>query len=179
VYGETRARFEGSVKAFWGVYLLSFVLLLLPLAVMSYGMYQVYTMQAAGVTKDVANATAVSLLITGGVLFYLMIPVIGAVIRARTTNLMYNGTAIGPVGFSCNQRARDLIWIYLSNLVLIALTVGLFTPWAKVRLARYRAERLVVAGPEELSSFIAGQRQSSTATGSEMADLLDLNLALT
>ena len=49
VYGQTEARYKGSLKPFWGVYLLSFALILLPIAVMAYGAYQVYTLRAAGV----------------------------------------------------------------------------------------------------------------------------------
>jgi uncharacterized membrane protein YjgN (DUF898 family) len=179
VYGQTAARYQGSLKPFWGVYLLSFALILLPFALIAYATYQAYVMQATGVTKEMAAATFSGLLAAGIVAFYLMIPVVGAMIQARTANLLYNGTVMGPVSFASSQRARDLVWIYLSNLVLIAFTFGLFIPWAKVRLAHYRAERLTVAGPQELGSFAAGQHQASTATGSEMADLLDLNLGLT
>jgi len=166
VYGQTAARYEGSLKPFWGVYLVSFALVLLPFALMGYAAFH-------------QKAASVGLLAAGFVALYLMIPVVSAMIQARMANLLYNGTVMGPVSFASSQRARDLIWIYLSNLVLIALTVGIFIPWAKVRLARYRAERLTVAGPQELGGFVAGQHQASTATGSEMADLLDLNLGLT
>jgi uncharacterized membrane protein YjgN (DUF898 family) len=179
VYGQTAARYQGSHKPFWGMYLLSFVLILLPLAIMAYGGYLTYTMQAAGVSQETAAATAGTYMIAGMVVFYLMLPVISGLVQARTANLLYNGTDIGPVGFASCQRALDLIWIHLSNLVMIAFTVGLFIPWAKVRLARYRAGRLTVTGPQELGSFVAGQHQASTATGSEIADLLDLNFGLT
>ncbi len=181
VYGQTAARYQGSLKPFWGVYLLSFGLILVPIAVVAYGFYQSYVLRAAGVSAETAEAAAAvgTYMVAGMALFYLMIPVISALIQSRTANLLYNGTAMGPVSFTSSQRARDLVWIYLSNLVMIALTAGLFLPWAKVRLARYRAERLTVAGPEELSAFVAGQHQASTATGSEMADLLDLNFGLT
>ncbi|AAZ98029.1 transmembrane protein [Thiobacillus denitrificans ATCC 25259] len=179
VYGQTGARYEGSHKPFWGVYLLSLGLILLPLAIIAFGAYQVYALRAAGIPPETAAAAAGSYLLAGMAVFYLMIPVIGALIQARTANLLYNGAALGPVGFASRQRARDLIWIYLSNLVLIALTLGLFIPWAKVRLARYRARSLTVNGPHDLGGFVAGQHQSSTATGSEMADLLDLNFGLT
>ncbi len=179
VYGQTAARYQGSLKPFWGMYLLSFVLLLLPLAIMAFGTYQAYLLQATGMARETAAAAAGFYLIAGMVVFYLMFPVIGAVIQSRTANLLYNGTAVGPVGFASRQRALDLVWIFLSNLVMIALTVGLFIPWAKVRLARYRAQSLTVNGPENLGSFVAGQHQASTATGSEMADLLDLNFGLT
>jgi uncharacterized membrane protein YjgN (DUF898 family) len=179
VYGQTAASYRGTAKPFWGVYLLAFALMLLPLAAVGYGFYQASQMQAAGLPKEMIGA-AVGATIGGGLIFfYLMLPIVSAMIMARTANLFYNPATLGPVGFDSSQRARDLIWIYLSNLVLIALTVGLFIPWAKVRLARYRAERLTVTGPADLGQFAAGQHQSSTATGAEMADLLDLNLGLT
>lgn len=179
VYGETAARYQGSLKPFWSVYLLSFVLLLLPLAIMAYGTYQAYVMQAAGMPKEAATAAAASFMLAGMGAFYPTILVVSALVQARTVNILYNGTNLGPVGFVSTQRARDLMWLYLSNLVLIAFTLGLFIPWAKVRMARYSAQRLTVAGPHELNSFVAGQHQTSTATGAEMADLFDLNIGLT
>lgn len=179
VYGQTAARYRGSLKPFWGVYLLAFALMVLPLAVVGYGVYQVFQMQAAGLPKEMVVAAVGAHIAGGMIFFYLMIPVVGAMIMARTANLFYNATELGPVGFDSSQRARDLIWIYPSNLVLTALTLGLFIPWAKVRLARYRAGRLTVTGPADLGQFAAGQQQGSTATGAEMADLLDLNLGLT
>jgi uncharacterized membrane protein YjgN (DUF898 family) len=179
MYGQTAASYQGTLKPFWGVYLLAFVLMLLPLAVVAYGFVQIIQLRAAGLPAEAAGAASAGNIGLGLLFFYLMLPVIGAMIMARTANLLYNAATLGPVGFQSNQRARDLIWIYLSNLVLIALTLGLFIPWAKVRLARYRAGRLTITGPEDLGQFAAGQHQASTATGSEMADLFDLNIGLT
>ncbi|HEX7972192.1 MAG TPA: YjgN family protein [Thiobacillus sp.] len=179
VYGQTAARYQGSLKPFWGVYLLALLLMLLPLAVIAYGFYHLYQLQAAGLPKGAAAATIGMFTLAGMLGFYLVLPVVGALIHSRTANLLYNPTTLGPIGFDSSQRARDLIWIYLSNLVLIALTLGLFIPWAKVRLARYRAGRLAVSGPQDLGQFAAGQQQGSTATGAEMADLFDLNIGLT
>jgi uncharacterized membrane protein YjgN (DUF898 family) len=179
VYGQTSARYEGSLKPFWGVYLLAFVLMVLPLVAVGYGFYQAYQLQAAGLPKEMAGAAAAASIGGGLIFFYLMLPIVSAMIMARTANLFYNATELGPVGFMSSQRARDLIWIYLTNLILIALTLGIFIPWAKVRLARYRAGHLTVTGPQDLGQFVAGQQQGSTATGAEMADLFDLNVGLT
>lgn len=181
MYGQTASRYQGTSKPFWGVYLfaLVLVLMLLPLAVIGLGIYQAAGMKAAGLSQEVALASIRTSIVGGVFLFYLMTLVAGAMIMARTANLLYNATTLGPVGFQSNQRARDLIWLYFSNLVLIALTIGIFIPWAKVRLARYRADHLTLTGPENLSEFAAGQQQSSTATGAEMADLFDLNIGLT
>lgn len=178
-YGQTAARYQGTSKPFWGVYLFALVLMLLPIGMIALGLYQIAQMKAAGMPPEAAMAAAGASLFGGAALFYLMTLVAGAMIMARTANLLYNATTIGPVGFQSSQRARDLIWLYFSNLVMIALTLGIFIPWAKVRLARYRAGRLTVTGPESLSEFTAGQQQRSTATGAEMADLFDLNIGLT
>ncbi len=179
VYGQTASRYQGTSKPFWGVYLFALVLMLLPIGILALGIFQIAQMKTAGMPPEVAMAAAGDSLFGGAALFYLMTLVAGAMIMARTANLFYNATTIGPIGFQSSQRARDLIWLYFSNLILIALTVGIFIPWAKVRLARYRAGRLTVTGPENLSEFTAGQQQGSTATGAEMADLFDLNIGLT
>ena len=179
VYGQTGSRYQGSAKPFWGVYLAAIALILLPLGIIAYGAFQAYQMQAAGMSKEMAAVAAGTFVVAGMVAFYLIIPVVSAMIQARTANLFYNPTTLGPVGFKSSQRARDLIWIYLSNLVLIALTVGIFIPWAKVRLARYRAGHLTITGPADLGQFAAGQQQGSTATGAEMAEFFDLNIGLT
>ncbi len=179
VYGQTRAAWRGSLKPFWGVYLLALGLLLLPFGLMGYGFYAAFQLKSAGMPEEQAFAAVGMFIGLGLLLIYLMIPIVSALIMARTANLFYNPTALGPVGFVSNQRARDLIWIYLTNLLLIALTLGIFIPWAKVRLARYRAGHLVVTGPDDLGQFIAGQQQGSSATGAEMADIFDLNIGLT
>lgn len=175
VYGQIAASYEGSLKPFWGVYLLSFVLMLISVALLGYGFFQVTLMRVSGVLGEMV---AGSILFLGGGTFYLMILIVTAMIQARTANLFYNHAVMGPVGFSSSQRGRDLIWIHLSNLLLIALTLGIFIPWAKVRLARYRARCLSLNGPQALDGFGAGQQQSGTATGAEMADLFDVDAGL-
>jgi uncharacterized membrane protein YjgN (DUF898 family) len=180
VYGQTTARYRGTHKPFWGAYLLAFAVMLLPLIAIGFGIYQATQMvQATGMSREEGAAAIAGSVGIGLLLFYLTLPVVVAIIVARTANLFYNPAELGPVGFDSSQRARDLIWIYLSNLVLIALTLGIFIPWAKVRLARYRANRLTVTGPHDLGQFVAGQQQGSSATGAEMADLFDLNIGLT
>ena len=177
VYGQTNASYEGSLKPFWSIYLLAFILMLAPLGVIGYGAIQIFQLQASGAPEEEIGA-AVGALSVGIALLYLMIVIVSAMVKARTANLFYNHTVMGPVGFSSNQRARDLIWIYASNLLLIALTLGIFIPWAMVRLARYRAQRLILNGPQTLDGFVAGQQQTDTATGAEVAGMFDVDVGL-
>lgn len=88
VYGQTAARYQGTSKPFWGVYLLAFVLMLLPIALMVLGGFQIYQARMAGMPPEMAMAVAGTYFFAGTVLFYLMIPVISAMIMARTANLL-------------------------------------------------------------------------------------------
>ena len=118
------------------------------------------------------------LLFAGIVLFYAAMFALLAYLKARTTNAVWNHLAVGPVRFECSLRTRDLIWIYFSNFFVVALTLGLAVPWAVVRAARYRALKmtLVAAGP--LDSYAQAQAQQLGATGEEVGEMLDIDIAL-
>jgi uncharacterized membrane protein YjgN (DUF898 family) len=112
------------------------------------------------------------------VLFYASYIVIWAFMRARTQNLVANGTSIGPLRLHSALRAPRLSWLYVSNVIGVVLTLGLATPWAVVRLARYRAQTLTLVAAVPLASLPAALTGSASATGSEVSDLFDVDVAL-
>ena len=97
---------------------------------------------------------------------------------ARLTNVGYNRTRFGSAGFSSTIRARDLLWIYVSNTVCILLSAGLLVPWAQVRLARYRAQHIELVGENDLASFRAELSPERFAGGAETASVFDLDVSL-
>jgi len=101
-----------------------------------------------------------------------------AFIRARTLNLIANSTTIGPVKLEGSLGARKLAWLYVSNVVAVLATIGLATPWATIRLARYRAECLAARTDAPLDMLLAGTSPDATATGAEVSDLFDVDVAL-
>jgi uncharacterized membrane protein YjgN (DUF898 family) len=116
----------------------------------------------------------------GMALFYLSLPLVLGYVRARTAGAMFDATRLGTLGFVSRHGAWRLIRLYFGNLLLIILTLGLFTPWAQVRLARYWLENLDVVGPEgDLDGFVAASGDEVNATGLEMADVFDIDVALT
>ncbi len=112
------------------------------------------------------------------VLFYAGMFLLFVYIRARTTNAIWNAVRIGPLSLESSLRARDLIWLYLSNLLAIAFTLGLAAPWAEVRAMRYRASKTTAIASGPLDGFAEGQAQQVSAAGEEVADLFDIDLAL-
>jgi uncharacterized membrane protein YjgN (DUF898 family) len=99
-------------------------------------------------------------------------------VRARVGNATLNGASIGPLQLRSSLRARDLVWLYGSNIVAILATAGLATPWATVRMARYRAQRLTLVARAPLESLAASPADRATATGSEVSDLFDVDVSL-
>jgi uncharacterized membrane protein YjgN (DUF898 family) len=98
-------------------------------------------------------------------------------IQSRVHNLVWNNTKLDHVGFTCNQRMRDLLWLYLSNTVLLICTLGLATPWAQVRMARYRAERLSLTGETNWDKFVGEKKAKARALGEEIADMFDVDIS--
>jgi hypothetical protein len=110
-------------------------------------------------------------------LYLTMIFLITAYIKSRITNLIWNSTSIEHISFVSNQRMRDLLWLYFSNTIILFMTLGLATPWAQIRLARYRAERLALIGETDWDKFVGEKKEMSRAMGEEIAEMFDVDLS--
>ena len=108
--------------------------------------------------------------------FYLFV---NPFLQSRIQNLVWTHTSIGGNRFASTVGARRLLWIHASNLVLIALTLGLYKPFAAVRLMKYRVESLRLVPDGDLEEFMADQAgDNAGAIGQEAGDLFDIEIAL-
>lgn len=98
-------------------------------------------------------------------------------LQARIGNLIWNNTTLDKLSFNSTLRARDFIWLYFSNIVAIMLTFGLATPWAQIRMARYRASKLQIVGNVDFDEFVGDKKAAVAATGEEIADFFDVDLS--
>lgn len=95
---------------------------------------------------------------------------------AGLTNLFLSGLTLKEHSFHSVLDPRQMVWIFFSNSILVALTLGLFTPWAKVRMARYRASctEMVIAG--DLDGFVSAENRRTSAIGQELGDAFDVGI---
>lgn len=107
--------------------------------------------------------------------FYLLI---FAYISANTTNLIFNNTWLEKHGFDSRLSVGKLAWIYLSNWIIVALTIGLAMPWAKVRLANYHAECLSLRADGSIDGFVAAEEKYVSAIGEEIGNAFDMDIGL-
>jgi uncharacterized membrane protein YjgN (DUF898 family) len=100
-----------------------------------------------------------------------------AYFQARIGNLIWNNTTLDKLSFKSNLRARDFFWLYFSNMVAIMLTFGLATPWAQIRMAKYRTSKLQIVGDVDFDQFVGDKKAEVKATGEEIADMFDVDLS--
>lgn len=118
-----------------------------------------------GVWLTVLAAAAVALAIWG---YY----------QANFINASFGGVQIGSNYLRSNLQIAPLVWIYVTNLLGIVFTLGLFYPWAKVRQTRYQLENMAVDSDGNLSAFMADASAGSSALAEEAGDFFDVDFGL-
>ena len=112
------------------------------------------------------------------ILYLLLFLVISPWMAARLQNLVWNHTTLESHGIRSFVRARDLLWLYVSNFVGIVLTLGLYKPFADIRLARYRLSHTELLVDGDLESFLGARAQTVSAVGEETADVFNVDISL-
>ncbi len=96
-------------------------------------------------------------------------------IHTRLTNYLFNNLKLDFVRFKMDVNFWKLLWIYTSNVFLILLTFGVYLPWAKVRVIRYKLSRVTVYAAN-LEHFVATEAEQTKAIGEEMSDFFDVDV---
>lgn len=128
--------------------------------------------------KEMFKNPAALLGVLGFMLAYLVFAfgVVGY-LKARIGNLVWNHTTLDKLSFKSSLRARDFIWLYMTNIIAIMCTFGLATPWAQIRMAKYRASKLQIVGDVDFDQFVGDKKAEMKATGEEIADFFDVDLS--
>lgn len=117
-----------------------------------------------------------------GVLYlYLFVAILpaGFIYQAIVRNVVYNNTALaGGHRFQSNVKARKMLWIAVSNMVVVICSLFLMLPWAQVRLAKYLADHTYLLPGSSLDEFIGTQMDESGAVGDAFSDLEGIDVGL-
>lgn len=122
---------------------------------------------------------AVSLMpATISILFLPLYLFVFAYFSVSSTNLNYSSTRLGPHRFQANLRTKDYMMLVLTNTLALALTLGLFRPWAQIRTTRYKVQHLFLKSSGDLNAFVADEQKEVGAFGEEMGGFLDFDFGL-
>jgi uncharacterized membrane protein YjgN (DUF898 family) len=180
-FGQTQCSFQARAGQFYKIYLLLLAAIVVFFVVLGLSGIGSAFIAISEAQKHGGHANPFAVLKAIGVLYgaaILMGISIGPVFHALITNLIWNNTRVGEHRVECNMSPIGLIWITFSNLVLVALTLGLFIPWASVRMAKFQLEaiRLVPAG--DLQTFVDAEPDEIGAVGMETASAFDFDISL-
>ncbi|MBM3343193.1 MAG: DUF898 domain-containing protein [Betaproteobacteria bacterium] len=179
-YGTAPFNFSADVGSFYVVYFKLLGMILAPVFLIgvtaaSYGLFAAMGSGERDPVKLIQNMMQFFVLLA--VLYLGLFLIIGPWYAARTQNLVWNHTALGAHRFSSRVRARDLLILYVTNFILIVLTLGLFKPFADIRLARYRLTHMALQPQGNLDEFFAHEQQAVNALGEETANIFDVDIS--
>ena len=98
---------------------------------------------------------------------------------ARFQRLVWDKTRVGGVALHCDVLAITLMRIKCMNTLWVMLTLGLYRPFAAIRLARFRLECVSASGLNSLNIVAAGAGQSLRgAFGESATELFDMDIGL-
>jgi uncharacterized membrane protein YjgN (DUF898 family) len=105
---------------------------------------------------------------------------ISAYAQVRMRNYIYAQSSLdNNIHFKSDLSARKLAWVMFTNLILVVFTLGLGTPWAKVRLTRHFASYTYVETEVDISHYITEKQNVQTTLGDQIGDAFDIDLGIT
>ena len=175
-FGQTTFKFDGRSKEFYMAYLtvIGTGILLLVATFVLIG-------TAAQASQGTQNPAAVAAAVVTVMVVYAFF-VFGALmattyINTRITNYVYSNLSLNEIKFKASISFWRVLWIYLGNAILIMLTLGIYIPWAKVRIARYKLSCFTVYG-DDLGGHIAAEASNAKAIGEEFSDVMDIDIGI-
>lgn len=180
--GRNSFAFHSTVGGFYarllGMFFLGVAVVIAMFALMA-GVLSGMSVASAGAGAEAAEPSG-ALRTTAWVmmiLFYVAIGAVAIAARVLILNYVWSGVGLRDGRVTSRLGVFRMIWITLSNILLIALTLGLYTPWARTRVARYRTARTRVTVDEEtVSELTAAEQQQASAIGDEAIDVFGVEV---
>jgi uncharacterized membrane protein YjgN (DUF898 family) len=178
-YGTERFRFTTPVRTFNRFFVITLGLgggLFFFVAIIMGIVLGVTT--AAGKTAAAGSPVPAITGIGMTLIFLTVGPVLGAYFQKSLVNASFGGIEVGPHRLQSRLRTSRLALILVTNLLGIVFTLGLFAPWARVRLMRYQLSQTTVIATGDLGDFTAVAADSSGAVGEEIGEFFDIDFGL-
>jgi uncharacterized membrane protein YjgN (DUF898 family) len=173
-YGQTRFAFDAPVGAFYKSYLIIGGCLCL------YILIGVAILLRVFAAPDPVGEEPFDLLFVGLVLvmYALGVSIFWSLMTVQIRNLVWRHTSLGPHRFISTLELHTLLGIIVTNTLGIVCTLGLFKPYAQIRLAKYVIGELSLVSSGTLDEFVAESQPETTALGEEAAELLDVDFGI-
>lgn len=176
-FGATTFAFNATAKDYYRLFLKAGLGLLLVMGVL-FGLIVSLTDKhgLASIFMDKGSRSAlVGVMIFGVMAVYFFFAIY---VQTAQTNLAWSSTQLGRSTFSSELATGRMAWLYLSNVLAIAGSLGLLVPWALMRVTRYRLGQLSFLPSDGLDTFLAGVDKPVSAVGEEVGDIFGVDVGL-
>lgn len=133
--------------------------------------------ESAGDSAGPSETATAVVLVAGFGIYVLGLLTLQTFLTARLRNVVWQATSAGGFTFSSSLKTLPLLWITLTNLVATIATLGLFWPYAQVRVMRYLAQGITMHGVMDFSAIAATGAGDEAAVGEEVAGIFDFDIA--
>ncbi len=175
-FGKTFFRLDVGAGPVYGVFLKT-AGVGLGAAVVAFGLLRGVTIAGFYGTAN-PMTTIVTMITVFTILVYLLcIFLVYPFFKANITNLIWNHVRLGPVRFRSSQTTASFAFLISTNVLLTLVTLGFYWPWAAVRIARYRAQRLAFNAELGVDHFTADTEPDMAAIGEEVTDVFDFDIS--
>ena len=126
------------------------------------GMLELQQVMEGSGEKNSAAIAALTAVILPVYLGFIVIGLIGAAyLQSRFREYVFANSSLDhEISFASNLGARQLAFVMVTNLLLVAITLGLGMPWAKIRMVRLILENTEVDA-DNIDRYISQNRKNS------------------
>jgi uncharacterized membrane protein YjgN (DUF898 family) len=181
-YGNSRARFNGDYSVFSSIFWRAVGLSLAMMVAVGILMALMIPSMMAGGGLQRGNPMAgmffivpiYAVMFFGGTL-------IQTYMQVNLVNHCWNNTSVDGrrLRFVSSLDAMTMIKLRITNMLAIGLTLGLASPWAKVRYVQYVISGLSVFGEDDLEHFATAERElEQSPLGDAATDFMNVDFGL-
>ncbi|AOA59836.1 YjgN family protein [Acinetobacter larvae] len=137
---------------------------------------QIYQINDNGTVPDPSVLLPLFMMIF--VVYFGLLLIFAPWVQARIFITTWNNVTVGDSQFKTSCKQSVFIWIILSNTVLQIVSLGLLTPWAMVRLYRYKVESLSLQLNDDPDQMLNLLQSAPSAIAEEISDIFDFDISL-
>jgi uncharacterized membrane protein YjgN (DUF898 family) len=120
------------------------------------------------------NPAVIGAIVLAMVGFYILFGILMAWYSAAKINHFATHTHYEGATFRGNATAGSLIWLVISNMLILIVTLGLLAPVAQARAARYMVDRLSIDGAVPLAGIVQ-RAEDPMRRGEGLAQAFDVD----
>ncbi|MGS5086227.1 YjgN family protein [Hydrogenophaga sp. A37] len=189
VFAQERTTFTAGAKRFYGLSIkITGVSLLVMMGLgtlmgVLFGACLALGVVSLGDFSNLGEGAGLLFIVGGGVVLvmvYVLWPlIVGSYMTSRFQNLLWANTRSPRIRFTSQLKLAPLMRVNIVNWLLIALTLGLFWPFAKVRSARIRLEAMSVQVEGDVDQWVSDSlQQPAGVIGDAAGDFFGIDMGL-